>query len=109
MGILALMLETERRKPIWFTLTGLWHNRDVTLSWSDGILTGTDELALKLINDLATHAEGKLIGGPISSSTHDHLSNPYTAYELCTMLLGTRATFTGYFPPLPDPPDGAIY
>ena len=92
-----------------FSITGLRGGKRLTVTWTDGALTG-DADAIQMLKRLATGLDGALQGQPGGPyTTHDHLASPYTAAALMKTLFARGTTsMTGHLPPL-DIPDGAIH
>jgi hypothetical protein len=95
-----------------FSITGLRGGKEedtrVTVTWTDGELSG-DEDAIAMIRELAWMYEGqslRAIVGP--TTTHDHLSNPYTACMLIKRVFRTRTTTQIGSLPIITLPPGAI-
>ena len=71
-------------------LRGKRRKREVTLTWTDGVVTGTDAEAVAQVKRLAAGYDGALIGPPNGSyTTKKLLDNPYTA-----RVLGRKARLT---------------
>jgi hypothetical protein len=92
-------------------LRGKRRKREVTLTWTDGVVTGTDAEAVAQVKRLAAGYDGALIGPPNGPyTTKKHLDNPYTARVLLLLVLGREARLTaGALPRQADPPAGAIH
>jgi len=92
-----------------FSITGQRGERTVTVTWTDGELSGdTDTIEmLKLIAEAYEGRPLRALVGPVT--VYNHLSNPYTA---CTMIrsMFKRGTVRqdGSLPEIKIPP-GAIH
>ncbi len=86
-----------------FSLTamqGKRRKRPVTLTWTDGVVTGSDKKAVAQMEQLAHDFDGALLGPPNGPyTTEQHLASPYTARMLMLMVLRYKATA----PPAPFP------
>jgi hypothetical protein len=94
-----------------FSYTASRGRRLVTLTWTDGVVTGDDEQAVAQVNAFAAGYEGSLSGPPNGPYTRKrHLDSPYTARVLLLLVLGHTARLTaGALPRQADPPAGAIH
>jgi hypothetical protein len=79
----------------------------ITLTWTDGKLSG-DPDAVHMVQILAAGYEGKPVGNSLYGfTTHNHLSSPYTAYQLMVPMFSDHPRMLGNFPKIPSPPEGA--
>jgi hypothetical protein len=96
-----------------FSYTATHGGRVVTLTWTDGVVSGTDAAAVAQVLRLAAGYDGALAGPPNGPYTRKrHLDSPYTARVLLLLLLvlGHTARLTaGGLPRQADPPAGAIH
>jgi hypothetical protein len=94
-----------------FSYTASRGGHAVTLTWTDGIVSGDDAAAVAQVLRLAAGYDGALAGPPNGPYTRErHLDNPYTARVLLLLVLGHTARLTaGALPCQADPPAGAIH
>src|SRR5258708_31450079 len=97
-----------------FSLTamqGKRRKRPVTLTWTDGVVTGSDKKAVAQMEQLAHDFDGALLGPPNGPyTTEQHLASPDTARMLLLMVLRYSARISaGALPRQADPPPGAIH
>jgi hypothetical protein len=91
-----------------FTYTGTAGCRDISITWTDGVLSATTRQS-KLVTTFARGYEGHLLGSSWTQmSVTDHLKNPYVMADLMADLFVGRPTMTGALPKIPDPPEGAV-
>ena len=91
-----------------FTLRGHRGDTVVEITWTDGKLSG-DPHAVHMVNLIADQAEGKPVNSLTDSTTHDHLSNPSSAYMLmCMVFSGVPQEIDSDIEPLPPLPEGAV-
>lgn len=85
--------------------------RAVTLTWTDGVVSGDDAELVAQVQRLATDFEGALLGPPNGPyTTTQHLASPYTARMLMLLVLRYKAQLTaGALPRQADVPAGAIH
>jgi len=92
-----------------FAITGLRGGKRVTVSWTDGTLTGDAE-TIAWLKRLAAMFEGKMQGQPGGPYTYtDHLASPYTARVMMLSVFERGTTSQSGHLPLLDIPDGAIH
>lgn len=92
-----------------FSITGLRGSKRVTVTWTDGALTGDTE-AITRLKQMASALDGTLQGQPGGPYTMtDHLSSPYTACAMMKLLFERGTTTQHGKLPLLDIPDGAIH
>ncbi len=92
-----------------FSIIGLRGGKRVTVTWTDGALTGDAE-AVTALKWLAQRLDGTLQGQPGGPYTmRDHLSSPYTACALMKLLFEQGTTTLRGRLPLLEIPDGAIH
>jgi hypothetical protein len=87
-----------------FTISGERYGRHVSVTWTDGELSG-DESTCGWIRQVAKMHEGRRVRplvGP--TTTHDHLSSPYSARVLIRLVFPGRTMQEGSLPLLPDVP-----
>ncbi len=95
-----------------FTLTGPRGDQTVSMTWTDGELSG-DPDAIAMVQLLAQGYEGHSISltGTHRYTHHDHLSDPYSACAIMRSVFSVpweiRMT-EGGLPPLSPPPEGAV-
>ena len=91
-----------------FALVGTRGGQQIKLIWQDGTLSG-DEGAVQMVQMLAAGYEGQPVGSSLYGFTnHDHLSSPYTAYQLMLQMFSDHPRMLGNFPKVPEPPEGAV-
>ena len=87
-----------------FTLSAVYQGRDVRVTWTDGKLSG-DSSVVGTVAGMAVSLEGKPIVTPAGIIEHDHMTDPYAAYQIISMVLGENALFiTGNFSSIPPTP-----
>lgn len=69
------------REPKTFTLQGHRGGELITLTQTDGELSG-DPDAVEWVENMAKWWEGSVISSPADKTSHDHLSNPSSAGSL---------------------------
>lgn len=84
-----------------FTLSAVYHGRQVEVAWTDGMLTG-DCSAVGAVASAAVSLEGKPIVTPARVIEHDHLTDPYAAYQIIATVLGADAQFVAGDAALPN-------
>lgn len=90
------------------TMQATWGDREVELSWQDGMVSGDPEAVAKL-RQLAADYEGQSVITLAGVTHHNHLADPYSAAGLMTDVLGPKAkVIEGGVPMLPEPPEGAV-
>lgn len=90
-----------------FSLTGMRNGQTVTVTWTDGRLSG-DHDTVAWVEFLAEELDGTMqgpLGGPYT--TTDHLASPYTARALMRSVFSGKPVFSGALPPI-DLPPGAV-
>jgi hypothetical protein len=66
------------------TLSAVYYGRRVEVTWTDGMLS-VDSSAVGAVASMAVSLEGKPIATPAGVIEHDHLSDPYAAYQIISM------------------------
>jgi hypothetical protein len=91
-----------------FTIHGQRTGKHVSVTWRDGALVSNDPATVQWIQELAQQLDGTIQGLPgLPSTTHDHLSSPYTACALIRTVFPGKTHQDQPLPPLDIPP-GAI-
>jgi hypothetical protein len=91
-----------------FSLRGHRGGKVIHLAWTDGKLSG-DPDAVAMVQRIAADAEGRLISSLTDSTTHDHLSNPSSAYSLmCMVFQDVPVEVHSDIKPFPPLPEGAM-
>jgi hypothetical protein len=92
-----------------FTLRGQRGGQTIEMIWTDGTLSG-DPDAVAAVETIAQHAEGRVVSSLVDSTTHDHLSNPSSAYTLmCLVFQGVPVEIhSSGIEPYPPLPEGAV-
>lgn len=91
-----------------FSVSGQRDGRLVTLTWTDGELSGDDPATVAWVKELAQLLEGTMqgqLGGPYTMT--DHLASPYTARAIMRSVFRGPTTFSGALPTIELPP-GAV-
>lgn len=90
-----------------FTITGQRDGRRISITWTDGALSGDAE-TVEWIEHLAAQLDGKSQRyGAAPATLHHHLHSPYSACGLIRSVFSGRVEQDQPLPPL-DLPPGAI-